>query len=239
MGVYNMNDHKFCFIICTNNDLLLEESIHYINHLNIPAGYEIDLLTINEAASITQAYNEAMLATDAKYKIYMHQDVFILNRNILSDLLAIFQSDVQIGMIGMIGYDTVAHNGIMWYQKRIGNLYQRNPSSQYTTLSQYQYSLKNDGYDFVALIDGFFIATSHDLMWDTESITGWDFYDAFQCINFLEHKYKIAVPTQTHPWCMHDDGSILNMNHYNKYRHLFIEKYSQYLGKNYLEIAEM
>ena len=41
-----MNDQSFCFIICSNNDLLLEECIHYINHLYVPSGYEIDLLTI-------------------------------------------------------------------------------------------------------------------------------------------------------------------------------------------------
>ena len=84
-----MNNHKFCFIICTNNDLLLEEALHYINHLYLPEGYETDLITINEASSMTTAYNEALSATDAKFKIYMHQDVFILNKYILTDLLKI------------------------------------------------------------------------------------------------------------------------------------------------------
>ena len=73
-----MNDHKFCFIICSNNDLLLGEALHYIDQLNIPDEYEVDLLTVKDAASITEGYNEAMLSSDAKYKIYMHQDVFIL-----------------------------------------------------------------------------------------------------------------------------------------------------------------
>ncbi len=76
-----MNDHKFCFIICTNNDLLLGEALHYIDHLEIPDGYEVDLLTVNDASSMTEGYNEAMTTSDAKYKIYMHQDVFILNCN--------------------------------------------------------------------------------------------------------------------------------------------------------------
>ena len=71
-----MNDHKFCFIICTNNDLYLNECLHYIDHLVIPEGYEVDVLTIQDAISITTGYNEGMHASDAKYKIYMHQDVF-------------------------------------------------------------------------------------------------------------------------------------------------------------------
>lgn len=188
-----MNNHKFCFIICTNNDLLLEEALHYISHLYLPEGYETDLITINEASSMTTAYNEALSATDAKFKIYMHQDVFILNKYILTDLLKIFQSDTQIGMIGMAGYDTVSPDGIMWNMKRIGSPYQRKPESPYPQLSQYSYSLDKDGYSLAAQIDGFFIATAFDLPWNTDLLQGFDFYDAFQCISFLKHGYKIAA----------------------------------------------
>lgn len=231
-----MNNHKFCFIICTNNDLLLEEALHYINHLYLPEGYETDLITINEASSMTTAYNEALSATDAKFKIYMHQDVFILNKYILTDLLKIFQSDTQIGMIGMAGYDTVSPDGIMWNMKRIGSPYQRKPESPYPQLSQYSYSLDKDGYSLAAQIDGFFIATAFDLPWNTDLLQGFDFYDAFQCISFLKHGYKIAVPVQNHPWCMHDDGTILDLRQYNHYRHLFLQNCKDCLGKHYSEI---
>ena len=73
-----MNDHKFCFIICTNNELLLGEAVLYIHSLIVPDGYSVELLTVKDAASMTSGYNEAMEASDAKYKIYMHQDVFII-----------------------------------------------------------------------------------------------------------------------------------------------------------------
>ena len=85
-----MNTHKFCFIICTNNEIYLEECIHYINHLLIPEGYEIDLITITEATSMTEGYNQGMTSSDAKYKIYMHQDVFIINPNFMNDVLTVF-----------------------------------------------------------------------------------------------------------------------------------------------------
>lgn len=231
-----MNNKKFAFIICTNNDILLEESIHYINHLIVPDGYEIELLTINDAASMTSGYNEAMSETDAKYKIYMHQDVFILNKNLLSDLLGIFQSDSLIGMIGMVGYDSISPDGIMWHKKRKGNLYQRKPDTIYPPLTQYEYSLTKDGYSYAALIDGFFMATCCDLPWDTAVLKGWDFYDAFQSINFLTHGCKIAVPNQKHPWCVHDDNKFPNLSNYNHYRNIFLQTYSQFIGKNYQEI---
>lgn len=234
---FKMDPHKFCFITCTNNSLLLEESIHYINHLHVPAGYRSDLLTISDAASITEGYNEAMAASDAKYKIYLHQDVFILNKNFLSDLLTIFQSDSQIGMIGMVGYDTISPDGIMWNApQRRGNIYQKKPAAPYPSLLEYHYSLAEDGFHLAAEIDGFLMATSRDLPWNTALLKDWDFYDAFQSIIFLEKGYKIAVPVQRYPWCLHDDGRFLNMEKYNKYRHIFMETYRKYLGRPYWEI---
>lgn len=229
-----MDKQKFCFIICSNNNLFLEESIHYINHLKVPEGYTMDLLVVNDASSITQGYNEALEATDAKYKIYMHQDVFILNKNLLFDLLEIFEADSQIGMIGMVGYTEVSQHGIMWRSECRGSIYGRASSSE---ISGYRYSLAEDGFSYVAEIDGFFMATCQDLRWDTERLKDWDFYDAFQSIEFLNHGYKIAVPVQRHPWCMHDDGKILNLKNYNHYRHIFMQTYEEYLGKHWSEIV--
>lgn len=231
-----MNDQSFCFIICSNNDLLLEECIHYINHLYVPSGYGIDLLTINDASSMTQGYNEGMATSHARYKIYMHQDVFILNRNILSDLLEIFRSDPTIGMIGMIGYDSVSPDGLMWHWRQTGNLYPREAAQSLPKPDDYRYHFSEDGISFAAEIDGFFMATCHDLPWDTEYLKGWDFYDAFQSIRFLENGYKIAVPVQHYPWCMHDDNKFPNMSNYNQYRRIFLKQYKKYLGKHYSQI---
>lgn len=231
-----MNNHKFCFIICTNNELYLNECIHYIEHLHIPNGYEMDLLTIQAASCMTRGYNEAMKQTDAKYKIYMHQDVFILNQNFLEDLLSVFQSDNQIGMIGMVGYENISPDGIMWHGKRVGDLFRKKPDAPYPSLSEYEYSLQSDGYSMALEIDGFLMATTYDIPWNTQDINGWDFYDAFHSMDFLDHGYKIAVPNQRYPWCMHDDGVVLNLTNYNRYRQVFMQKYKHRLGKHYSEI---
>ena len=234
-----MNNHKFAFIICSNRPLLLEECLYYINHLVIPEGYSIDVLTIQDAVSMTSAYNEAMTASDAKYKIYIHQDVYLLNRNFLMDLLAIFQSDPLIGLIGMVGYDSISSDGIMWHAPRCGNLYYANPPIPYPALESYSFSLEQDSYHSVALIDGLLMATAYDLPWDSVLLTGWDFYDAFQSIHFLQKGYRIAVPSQRHPWCLHDSGPFNNMVHYNQYLQIFRQHYNCLLGKNLQQIHEI
>lgn len=228
-----MNEKKFCFIMCANNELMLAECVHYINHLVIPEGYELDLLTIADASSMTEGYNSAMAESDAKYKIYMHQDVFILNKNLLFDLLAIFESDSSIGMVGMVGYDTIASDGIMWHEPRVGDLWRLNRT--YPPLETYRFSLERDGISNAALIDGFFMATAYDLSWDTE-LKAWDFYDAYQSIAFWLHQYRVVVPTQKYPWCMHDDCRSQGLTNYDTYRQKFMKKYKHLLGKRYFEI---
>lgn len=230
-------DNKFCFIICTNNELYLRESIHYICHLHVPDGYEVEILTVADAESMTAGYNEAMLQSDAKYKIYMHQDVFLINKNILNDILEIFLSDEGIGLIGCVGYETVAADGIMWHENRKGKIFKAD-GENYPEYTTYRYSKEKDGYYQVALIDGLFMATSRDLVWNRE-LKHWDFYDVFQSISFLENGYKNVVPVQRYPWCIHDDNKILNLTHYDQYRRLFMEKYKNILGKNVFQIQQL
>lgn len=234
-----MNSKKFCFIICSNNPVFLEECIHYIRHLIIPKEYEIDLITVRDADSMTAGYQEAMKQSDAKYKIYLHQDVFILNKRFLMDVLAIFAADSEIGMIGMVGYETMAADGIMWHEKRLGALYQRECEKKYTDYQTYRYSVSTDGYAYAAVADGFLLITSYDLPWNTEELKDFDFYDAFQCMEFLRKGYKIAIPVQRNPWCLHDDSQLLDLSKYDKYHRIFMKKYQDMLGKNYCQIMKL
>lgn len=113
-----MNDKKICFIICYNDDKYISECLHYINRLTVPDGYLLDVLTVKNADSMTSGYNAAMNETDAKYKIYMHQDVFIVNINLLEDILKIFE-DKNVGMLGVVGTPNMPENGCMWKWKQL------------------------------------------------------------------------------------------------------------------------
>ena len=115
-----MDEHKFCFIICTNDELQLEECILYINLLHVPEGYQTELITIKDAASMTSGYNEGMRATDAKYKIYLHQDSFIVEPFFLDKLLDLFQKNKNIGMVGTLGTEHLSRDGVMWHEDRCG-----------------------------------------------------------------------------------------------------------------------
>lgn len=115
-----LNDKSFCFIICTNDDLWLQECIFYINQLSVPAGYTTDVISVREATSMAAGYNAAMQSSDAKYKIYLHQDVFILNHHFLQDILDLFARESSIGMIGVIGCEEDPENASYYDHWNIG-----------------------------------------------------------------------------------------------------------------------
>lgn len=108
-----VRENEVCFIICSNDQLYTEECIYYIAHLHVPDGYQINVLTIEDAKSMAAGYNEGMHASDAKYKVYLHQDVFIVNKNFIQDFLDVFRQDETIGMIGMVGAPRLPASGIM------------------------------------------------------------------------------------------------------------------------------
>lgn len=78
---------KIAFIICVNDETEYEECRYYIEGLNVPDQYSVDIISIREAPFMTAGYNCAMRDSDAKYKVYLHQDVFIKEKDFISHIL--------------------------------------------------------------------------------------------------------------------------------------------------------
>lgn len=210
---------EICFIICTNNPVYAEECVYYINHLIVPDGYHIDILTVEDAKSMTSGYNEAMQYSKAKYKVYLHHDTFIVYPNFLKDLLRIFQSDEEIGMVGVIGAPHIPQNGIMWDAKRYGMIYEQHIYETVMLSNPCVYPL-----EIVEAVDGLLMATQYDIIWREDLFDKWDFYDCSQCMEFIRHGYKVVVPKTEAPWCVHDCG-FLNLENYDEERKKFVEEY--------------
>lgn len=228
-----LDEHKICFIICSNNESYLNECLFYISQLEVPQGYSIDAISILDAKSMTGGYNEGMRSTDAKYKIYLHQDVFIIYKGFLRAVLDIFHSDASIGMIGMVGAPKMSVSGVMWYGHREGELYGVNPTQM--PYDSYEYQLNHGLYE-VEAVDGLMMITREDIPWREDKFDGWDFYDVSQSFEFRKKGYKVVVPEQLNPWCKHDDG-VLNLANYNKYRKICMEEYPEYFYPERFQIG--
>lgn len=222
-------DHKrICFIICYNQKVYLEECLLYLQQLHVPDGFSISFCTISDAPSITKGYQTAMEESDAKYKIYMHQDVLILYPYFLDSLIEIFQLYSRIGMIGMVGTPEFSSDYIMWSKQLVGchykDYYCNGKGEKPCDYRNYRYEL-NHGLSMVDAIDGFLMATAYDIPWRTDLLNGWHFYDVSQSFEFRKRGYKIAVPGQNYPWCLHDDGMVASLWDYDRYRRVCMEEY--------------
>lgn len=219
-----MNDKKFAFIICVNQEIYLEECRYYIGRLQVPEGYETDILEIREADSMCAAYNLGMRSTDAKYKIYMHQDVFIRNEHFLQEILDRFQRHPEVGMMGMIGGTGLPTNGIVYDFWNEGKVDTREPDmAYYLCLNE---STKSDV--TVEAVDGLMIITQYDILWREDLFTHFDYYDVSQALEFKKAGYQVLVPYQETPWAIHDCG-FCKLGKYDEDRRIFLENYSEFL----------
>ena len=107
-----LDDKKIAFITCVNSDWWYSECKLYLEHLIIPDGMTAEFFDVRDAESMTAGYNRAMKNSDAKYKIYLHQDTFIVNKNLVADLLKIF-AEKSIGVVGVIGCVNLPATGVL------------------------------------------------------------------------------------------------------------------------------
>ncbi|MCM1295524.1 MAG: glycosyltransferase [Muribaculaceae bacterium] len=199
---------KIAFILCTNNDVYMQHALYFISMLEVPYGCEVEVLTIQDANSMTSGYNEGMTASSAKYKIYMHQDVLIVNQYFIYDILDIFE-DTKVGMIGMVGAPRLSSSKVMWYSCRIGKIY--SATAYKTDIMKFE-SAKGK-YESVEVVDGLLMATQYDIPWREDLFDKWDMYDVSQSLEFHRRGYEIVVPNMNAPWCLHDDG-FMNLDSY-------------------------
>lgn len=151
---------KIAVITCVNNEEEYAQALSYINRLHVPDGYELDVIAVREASSMAAGYQMAMEHTDARYKIYMHQDTFIINREFLRDMLSVFRSDDRIGAIGMVGCDDVPINAQAVAAWNVGCVYHN------CIPARVQYTQRADRQPVdVEAVDGLLLATQHDVRW--------------------------------------------------------------------------
>lgn len=220
----NKEGEKICFITCCNDDDEMAEAQNWIDRLLIPEGMQVESFVVRGANSMCAGYNDAMKKTDARYKVYLHQDVRILNPYFIFDLLDVFKKDSQIGMIGMMGADSVPDSGVMWQAKRYGAVVHTGFTSEDIAKTIHECVYFNENLFLAELVDGFLMATQVDVPWREDLFKGWDFYDASQSIEIKKMGMKVVVPKQKIAWTLHDYGQI-SWSGYEANRLIFVNNY--------------
>ena len=217
----DLNENKVAFIICYNNDLILKECQWYLGRLNIPKGMETEIIPIYNPPSMCAGYNAAMSSSDAKYKVYLHQDVFILNTDFVGDITETYGRYSNFGMLGVIGGTHIPENGSAWDSWNVG----MTDAVNWNNHISIRLEQSEDGSPIkVEAIDGMLMVTNTDIDWRTDIFDGYDFYDISQCMEFRNRGLDIGVVYQESPWCLHDCGKS-KLVRYDHYREIFCGTY--------------
>lgn len=204
---FPVDEHQFCFIIAVSDDLYKEECLTYLGALEVPEGYTTDVLTVEGADSVSAAYQAAMEASAAKYKIYLRQELFLTDRRILARLLEGF-ADPAVGMIGLAGTAELSGDGVF------ANSEPLRPET---------------GTAEAAALDGRFLATQTDLPWRQELFAGGSFPGPAQSLEFRKAGYRIAVMADGAGKAYHYDIPAEDPAVFEADRRAFLKEYPAYV----------
>lgn len=231
MKQMKLNDKKIAFIVCSNNELYCSECIWYLERLTVPDGYEREIINIRDALSMAEGYNAAMHESDAKYKVYLHQDVFIFHKNFIKDIIETFQSDSGLGLLGVVGGVDIPSTAVIWCAWNRGKTY---VCDNKTGRLLDSHKMIKGSYMEVEAVDGMLMATQYDIEWRNDLGLGWDFYDISQSLEFRRHGLKVGIPRQETAWCMHDCG-YSKLKGYDLSRKKILLEYPDYFSGPFIE----
>ena len=194
-----MNERKFEIIIHVADAATCNRLINSLQKVIVPENFTAEIQLV-EGAEKYFAYDTAMRASDAKYKIYLDERALIANENFLLELLQIFNADKKIGAVGTSGAIELSTHGVSL------NSAKRAP---------------RNFYDYAEIADGFFFATQYDLPWRHDLFKDNFFGGQAQCVEFKRAGYKIFIGGD---WISLDDKNFaLDVDAQN----VFLDEYSK------------
>jgi GT2 family glycosyltransferase len=148
----------------------------------------LEIITIKNGESIFKGYNQGIRQAKSKIKVFIHQDVDLLNSSWVFKLLNAFASNPSYGLLGLTGTQKFQNKGFWW------------ASGQQYVVGELFSGLEKVNWVFrpltklapVECIDGFFMATNREVMFD-ETLEGFHLYDMDYCRTIARAGYKIGV----------------------------------------------
>jgi chloramphenicol 3-O-phosphotransferase len=97
-------DHQtIAFTTCVSDEEQYAICLRYVDELQVPSGYTIEKIAVFGAMSMAEGYQRAMESSMARYRLYIHQDVYLVNRGLLPEFIRLFRTYPRLGMVGVQG----------------------------------------------------------------------------------------------------------------------------------------
>ena len=189
-----MNDRKIA-VIAQCDPSGVSAIRPYIDALDIPNGYEAELIEVRPDGNVADTYQRAMEASDAKYKIYLAPGCILLRLNFFEEMLRVFENPM-IGAMGLVGTKQLSTTGVLAASPFIkGRLL-------YTDDRSFRGEEIEGATEEVMAVSGDLIATQYDIPWRRDLFHSNCFYAEAQCIEFRRRGYRSVVPQQDEAWLL-------------------------------------
>ncbi|RDY25647.1 hypothetical protein CHL78_017100 [Romboutsia weinsteinii] len=175
-----MNDKKICFVSIVKDKSKYDECVEYIKNIIVPDGYSIDINYISDSQSVPNSYNLVIKSNDAKYKVYVKEDILICNQNFIIDILNIFK-DQSIGIIGI-----------------------------HANKNKEDLQLEEELIMDVEYIYEDLIVTQYDILWDEDLAIINNSIIINHINEFTNSGYRVVIAKQEEPWYLYNSKYCLN-----------------------------
>ena len=200
-----------------------EVCIEALKNVKWPDGYGVEVFTIDAQKPYAAQVNEVLADTDAKVKIYINDDLFLVHAQAIEELLEIFR-DESIGMVGFLGSVSLPVSGnLMDSPYKCGAVYV--PTEE--DFSEMRFGTAVQAAADVRYILPSFFATQWDIPWD-ESYEKQYYAVLAYCRAFEEEGYRIVVPLPENIWCAYQVKNI-SFDASEADRKKFFTRYHTYL----------
>lgn len=200
-----LDENKICFITAVRDRAKYQESMAYWQRLKVPDGMTVQYITISDWPSIGQAYQMAMGKSDAKYKIYIHDNIWLTRPDFLEVLIQEFREHPEYGIASVAGSINLPE-GCYWWEKDAKGCICDNHQGE---MKQYVFRQEGDGIIPALMLHDGIMMTQYDISWQTEFYDKGHLYAASQCMEFRKHGYGAAILPQLGAGVQHWGGKLI------------------------------
>jgi len=209
-----LNSHAFAFITVVNSETQYATCVRYIDALQVPPGYSVEKIAVFGATSMAEGCQRGMETSTARYKVYLHQDLYLVYRGLLSELLHLFRMYPRLGLVGVEGATRLPaavlysmNNpfhcyGRHWTYRRPGGISSLFGPANRRRLHFNRFRSFAGDYMPAVVVDGFFMATQYDMPW-TSPLGGFELYDKVRAVEFITAGLEVGIARQQMTWCFH------------------------------------
>lgn len=216
-------EKKVAFFVRKSDETLYSVCLESLQALHLPRGYEAEIFPLAADRPYAVQANRALALSDAKYKIYINDEVCLVQPHVLEEMLAIF-ADAAVGMVGALGSPSLPVDGnVLSSAHKRGAVYV--PSEE--GFSELRFGDAAGEVADVRYILPFFFATQWDIPWD-ESYEQQYYAVLAQCRAFEEAGRRMVVPLSETIWCA-VQGKGLSFDAEEADRKAFFTKYHAYV----------